>query len=190
MANPTTDTRARVPDEVQPPARWVVLLAWATPLCVLPSSLWRVYAITQIPPGCPDSPGTRVYIVGLSCVSFAAAFLTVGLVSEWGRRWPTWVPHLGGRRIRPQAVLVAACVGIAILTSVYLYAVLNPIFGWKEPNDDLPGCPPPTETDGAWLAFAAYTPLLAWMPLLAIVTADFYRRNLRRPSLSDTTTDH
>jgi hypothetical protein len=167
--------------EVPEAPRWIIWLAWATPLCVLPSSLWRVHAITQIPDGCPDSAGTDVYVVGLSIVSLTAAFLTVGLVSPWGQRLPTWLPHLGGRPVRPRAVLAAACVGVLILTAVYLYAVLNPILGWKEANDDVPGCPPPGETDGAWLAYSAYAPLLAWLPLLAIVTADFYRRTIRRP---------
>ena len=177
-----TDTRERdlATRSTPPPPRWVVRLAWATPACVLPSAVWRLWAITQVPAGCPDSGGTHVYVVCLSVVSFTAAFLTVGLVSPWGRRVPARVPVLGGRRIDPRAVLVAACLGIAILTSVYLYAVLNPVFGWREPNDDVPGCPPPNETDGAWLAYAAYAPLLAWMPLLAIVTADFHRRTLGR----------
>lgn len=164
----------------EPAPRWVVALAWATPMCVLPSSLWRLYAITQIPDGCPDSNATHVYVVGLSCVSFLAAFMTVGLVSAWGRRTPAWVPVIGGREIRPRTVLVAAFTGIAILTAVYLYAVLNPVFGWREPNDDVPGCPPPDATDGAWLAYAAYAPILAWLPLLATVTIDFHRRTRRR----------
>ncbi|MDV3220355.1 hypothetical protein [Intrasporangium sp.] len=158
------------------PSRLIRWAAWLVPACVLPSALWRVYAITQIPPGCPDSPGTRAYMVGLSAVSFGAAFLTVGLVSEWGRRLPRWVPGRGGRPINPRVVIAAACVGIAVLASVDLYAVLNPIFTWRLPNDKVPGCPPPDQTDGAWLAYAAYAPILLWLPLLTVVTIDFARR--------------
>lgn len=163
--------------ETLPPAsRLVTAAAWATPLCVLPSSLWRLFAITQVPEGCPDGDGTHLYVVGLSTVSFLAAFATVGLVSDWGRRVPARVPVLGGRPISPRTALVAASSGIVLLSVVYLYAFLNPVFGWREPNDDVPGCPPPEETDGAWLAYLAYTPILAWLPLLLLVTADFHRR--------------
>lgn len=170
------DTETRAP--VAPPARrWVRIAAWATPLCVLPSSLWRLYAIGHIPDGCPDGDGTHLYVVGLSTVSFVAAFLTVGLVSRWGETVPRWVPVIGGRPVSPRAALKAATVGIAILATVYAYAFLNPVFGWREPNDDVPGCPPPNETDGAWLAYACYTPLLAWLPLLTIVTVDYWRRH-------------
>ncbi len=156
--------------------RWVRVAAWATPLCVLPSSLWRIYAITEIPPGCPDGAGTHAYVVGLSTVAFLAAFATVGLASPWGRRIPPRVPVLGGRPIPPRTVLAIAGTGIALLALIYLYAFLNPVFGWREPNDDVPGCPPPEETDGAWLAYLAYAPILAWLPLLVVVTADFHRR--------------
>lgn len=158
--------------------RWIRAAAWATPLCVLPSSLWRLFAIDHIPDGCPDGGGTHLYMIGLSTVSFLAAFATVGLVSSWGRVVPRWVPVLGGRDIHPRTVLTFAVTGIALLTVVYLYTFLNPVFGWREPNDDIPGCPPPNETDGAWLAYTAYAPLLAWLPLLMLVTGDFYRRTV------------
>ena len=162
------------------PSTLIKVAAWATPMCVLPSALWRIYAITQVPPGCPDGPATHVYVVGLSLVSFTAALLTVGLVSDWGRRLPDWLPVVGGRRVPTRFALSAAGTGIAVLSMVMLYAVLNPVFGFREPNDDVPGCPPPEQTDGAWLAYAAYTPILAWLPLLALVTYDFHRRT-RRP---------
>jgi hypothetical protein len=140
--------------------------------------LWRIYAVTQVPDGCPGGIGTHMYIVGLSTLSFLAAFLTVGLVSSWGRVVPRWVPVAGGRAIKPRTVLMAAGIGIALLSVIYLYAFLNPVFGWREPNDDVPGCPPPEKTDGAWLAYLAYAPILLWLPLLVLVTGDFYRRTI------------
>jgi len=164
---------------VDPPPRMVRWAAWATPACVLPSSVWRLFAINDIPPGCPEGTGTDLYVVGLSTVSFVAAFLTVGLVSRWGERLPAWVPVIGGRPLRWRAVVTAACVGIAILASVYAYAFLNPVFGWREPNDDVPGCPPPDQGDHAWIAYACYAPLLLWMPLLTVVTLSYWRRHRR-----------
>ena len=162
---------------VRPASRWVRRAAWATPLCVLPSAVWRIAAIGHVPDGCPDGSGTHLYVIGLSVVSFTAAFLTVGMVSPWGERVPTWVPRLGGREVSPRFVTGAAGAGILVLATVHAYAVLNPVFNWREPNDDVPGCPPPNETDGAWLAYACYTPLLAWLPLLTFVTIDHWRRH-------------
>lgn len=159
-----------------PVPRAIRVAAWAVPLCVLPSAVWRVVAVPRLPDACPGGAGTYLYVVALSAVSVTAAFLTVGLVSPWGRTVPRWVPIVAGRRIEPRLVLAAAGAGIAILAAVYLYAVLNPVFGWREPNDDIPGCPPPDRADGAWLAIAAYAPLVAWLPLLTIVTVDFWRR--------------
>jgi len=115
-------------------------------------------------------------VVGVSLVTLAAAFLTVGLVSSWGQQIPGWVPLMGGRRVPARFALVAASVGIVMLLVVDLYAVLNPVFGWREPNDHVPGCPPPDQTNGAWLAYAAYAPILLWLPLLTAVTNDFRRR--------------
>lgn len=165
------------PPEAPPVRRWVWWAAWATPLCVLPSSVWRLFAIAHVPDGCPDGDGTHLYVIGLSTVSFLAAFMTTGLVSRWGETVPRWVPGIGGRPVSARAALTASCIGIAILTTVYAYAFLNPVFGWREPNDDVPGCPPPNETDGAWIAYASYTPLLLWLPLLTIVTVDYWRRH-------------
>ncbi len=47
----------------------------------------------------------------------------------------------------------------------------------------IPGCPSPPEGPGAWVAVASYAPLLAWGPLLVVVTVAHYRRRTR------TTTD-
>ena len=35
------------------------------------------------------------------------------------------------------------------------------------------------EAPGAWVAVASYAPLLAWGPLLVVVTADYHRRRTR-----------
>jgi hypothetical protein len=91
--------------------------AYATPLCVLPSAVWRLHA----------------------------AF--------WGNT--------------------------ALIFAVYAYAVLNPIFEWRRPPPHDPTCPPPDQTAGAWLAYAAYAPLLLWGPLLLAVTVAYYRRRTR-----------
>ncbi|KRC65688.1 hypothetical protein ASE12_13535 [Aeromicrobium sp. Root236] len=171
--NGTIDREPQLAEKVP---RAVRLAAWATPLCVLPSSVWRLFAIDHIPAACPQGRGTDVYVVGLSIVSFLAALLTVGLVSRWGKQVPSWVPVVGGRPLPYRAVTTAAVGGIAVLATAYLYALLNPVFGWREPNDDVPGCPPPDQTDDAWLAYACYAPLLLWLPLLTFVTVAYWWR--------------
>ena len=40
----------------------------------------------------------------------------------------------------------------------------------------MPGCPPPDQTDGAWLAYLCHAPLLLWGPLLVVVTVAYSRR--------------
>jgi len=44
--------------ECNSPRRSIVVLAWATPLCVLPSSVRRLFAVRDLPPSCPQRGGT------------------------------------------------------------------------------------------------------------------------------------
>jgi len=174
-ASPTG--RAQRPGS-QPVSRWVKAAAYAVPLCVLPSALWRLWALARaMPPGCRQlmAAWEPWYITGLSVVSFGAALLTVGLVRPWGEVVPDWVPFLGGRAVPVRAAVVAAGVGAAVIFGVYAYALLNPVLHFREPVE-VPRCPPPIEQPGAWVAVAAYAPLLAWGPLLVVVTVAYYRR--------------
>lgn len=153
--------------------------AYATPLCVLPSALWRLHAVFWGNQACFHGTGERVYVVTLSVVSVTAALLTVGLVSRWGEVVPAWLPVVGGRSVNVTAATAAAGTGAALIFAVYAYAVLNPVFEWRQPPPPDPACPPPDQTAGAWLAYAAYAPLLLWGPLLLAVTVAYYRRRTR-----------
>jgi hypothetical protein len=73
---------------------------------------------------------------------------------------------------------MAAGVGATLIFGVSAYALLNPIFDFREPLQ-LPGCPPPSEQPGAWVAIASYAPLLAWGPLLVVVAIAYYCRRTR-----------
>jgi len=79
--------------------------AHAIPLCVLPSSLWRLGALFV--PG--DWYATRLTVpaafslVFLSVFSEALALLAFGLVRPWGEVVPGWIPLLGGRRVPPSS---------------------------------------------------------------------------------------
>ncbi|MEV3922589.1 hypothetical protein [Actinomadura coerulea] len=61
-----------------------------------------------------------VYVLALTVMPQAAAFLTLGLVRPWGQTQPRWLPFLGGRRLPPLAATIPAALGgtaAAVLTS-------------------------------------------------------------------------
>lgn len=109
-----------VPDsEFKPVSLWVKVAAYAVPLCVLPSALWRIYAvfIKGFPPEC-EKPGEAwepFYIAALSIVTFTAALLTIGLVSSWGEVFPQWIPVFGGRAVPVRVAVIPASAGAALI---------------------------------------------------------------------------
>ncbi|WP_406314976.1 hypothetical protein OHA77_40930 [Streptosporangium sp. NBC_01639] len=122
--------------------RWAVWTAYATALTALPSGIWRIAAMNFRVPlvehGTPP-PGSHApvmfdaqwwYVIGLSVVSEAGAFLRVGLVAEWGEVWPRWVPVLRGRRVPVLAAVVPAGIGAALLL-VFPYALVMSMLGMK-----------------------------------------------------------
>ncbi|MFF2039908.1 hypothetical protein ACFVVX_05735 [Kitasatospora sp. NPDC058170] len=164
--------------------RWAVLAAYATTLTALPSCVWRIAAmIFDVPllehrPDLQGSPALSAgwwYIIALSVVSEALAFLAVGLVAEWGQVWPRWIPGLGGRRVPTLAAVIPAGLG-ATLLMVFPYAMVMFAFGLT-----LTGEPGGVITHG-WqtvVFWAAYLPLAAWGPLLGVLTVHYYRRRRR-----------
>ena len=172
-------SRAGAPPAATPVSPAILAAAYAVPVCVLPSAAWRLHAVLWGNQACFNGGGEKAYVVSLSVVSLAAACLTIGLVSRWGEVLPDWLPRVGGRTVNGAVVTVAAGLGVALIFTVYAYAVLNPIFGWRQPPPYHPACPPPDQTSGAWAAYAAYAPLLLWGPLLLIVTVSYHRRRTR-----------
>ncbi|WP_431898783.1 hypothetical protein [Nonomuraea sp. bgisy101] len=167
--------------------RWAVLAAYAIPLAVLPSSLWRIAAFLFNAPllefgptsagGLEGLAGGWWYILLLSVVSEAAAFLAVGLVSEWGEVWPRWVPVLRGRRVPVMAAVIPAGLG-ALALLIFPYAMTMISLGLK-----INGDPVELVTHG-WQTVIfniMYWPLAAWSPLLALVAAHYYRRRTASP---------
>ena len=113
----------------QPVSRWITAAAYAVPLCVLPSALWRQWALADGPPrGCRQDMQAwePYYVTGLSVVSFAAALLTIGLVRPWGEVLPGWIPLVGGRTVPVRAAVTAASLGTIFIFGVYAYASWPP----------------------------------------------------------------
>ncbi|MGW2547249.1 hypothetical protein ACWC5I_41850 [Kitasatospora sp. NPDC001574] len=169
--------------------RWAVRTAYVTSLTALPAGLWRIAAFTFGAPllepsagADPDSGTLWWYVIVLSAVSEALAFLALGLVSEWGERWPRRMPFLGGRPVPTLAAVIPAALGAAALMALP-YSLVMGAFG-----RGLTGEPTGLVTHGyqTVLFWASYLPLGLWGPLLAVLTVHYYRRRAagpaRRPS--------
>ncbi|RCV52112.1 hypothetical protein [Marinitenerispora sediminis] len=159
--------------------RWVRVLAHAAALTPLPSGLWRVAMGLGVPLGfAPESvlhesnfPGWATwYVIGLSLFAEGLALLTLGLVQRWGEVAPRWIPWAGGRRIPVLAAVLPALAGAAALTVIAAVGAS----GWNDPDNlaelEYPFGP------AYWVQTACYAPLLAWGPLLAVVTIAYWHR--------------
>jgi len=170
--------------------RWAVAAAYAVPLVTLPSSLWRIVGfvfdapmVQRISAGTGPGPtvlrgGPWWYVLALSVVSEALAFLAVGLVAGWGEVWPRWVPVLRGRRVPLPAAVVPAGLGAAAVL-VFPYALVMYAFGLG-----VAGAPSALVVHGWQSAvfWLAYGPLALWGPLLGALTVHYHRR--RSPRLA------
>lgn len=145
--------------------RWAVFAAYAVPLCVLPSSVWRLSAGGWYP-------------TLLSCVAMVLSLLTLGLVHSWGEVVPRWVPLLGGRPVPVRAAFAPAMTGAVLLFGLCLYVVLNNAFGWVGQGPVLIGADDPPLTPPTGWAAATYAPLVAWAPLLVAVALAYRRRRV------------
>ncbi|GAA2823535.1 hypothetical protein GCM10010441_55020 [Kitasatospora paracochleata] len=168
--------------------RWAVRAAYAVTLTVLPSCVWRIAAFTfdaplverldAPPPGHgPVLIGDATwYVIVLSVVSEALAFLAVGLVADWGETWPRWIPHLGGRPVPTLAAVVPAGLGAAVLM-VFPHSLLMAACGRMLNGHPATALTHGWQTPVFWLA---YLPLAAWGPLLATLTVHYHRRRTRQ----------
>ncbi|GAB3484240.1 hypothetical protein [Amycolatopsis cihanbeyliensis] len=160
--------------------RWAVWAAYAVPLCLLPSSIWRAQLVIE--KGLEEG----WYLLALSLLEMGLGLLTLGLVHSWGEVVPRWVPALGGRRIPIGAAVVPAACGtlaVTVLTAVMLFNRLFNLLGGKPETVEearalsVVEVPANAELGGVepWIAWL-YAPSLAWGPLLGLVTFAYYRR--------------
>jgi hypothetical protein len=164
-------------DTERPAPRWALRLAYALPLLLLPSCLWRLpfafhFKMGQIQD--QDMPHLAIsipYVFGLSILTEVATLASIGLVSRWGEVLPAWVPIVGGRRVPPMLVVIPGAIGGLVMTVVTVMMGLT-YFGAIE------GSP----YENIWweaLAKIAITPIAAWGPILLALTAAYHLRRHR-----------
>ncbi|MGW3495218.1 hypothetical protein [Streptomyces sp. NPDC001020] len=169
--------------------RWAVWTAYTTAFTALPSAVWRITCMVFGAPLIdPPSQGNDAgrgpelfdgwwYMVLLSVVSEALAYLAVGLVCTWGEVFPRWLPRLGGRRVPVLGAVIPSTLGAIALTALLGPCTLTMCALGRSIN----GEPSPMNMHG-WqhVAFwVSYTPLGLWGPLLAVLTVHYYRRRQR-----------
>ncbi|MBQ0866893.1 MULTISPECIES: hypothetical protein [Streptomyces] len=155
-------------------SRRIQLVAYAVPLAVLPSSIWRLPAAF----GDGRGLGERTYLVFLSVVSELFAFAAIGLIARWGEVFPRWIPFLRGRRVPRRAAVLPATVGIASLTLLFtLLFIAAETRGTTIRGGDLSADYPGQAGgwEGAWFYFC-YAPLTLWGPLLGVLTVAYWKR--------------
>jgi hypothetical protein len=144
----------------------------------VPSGLWRIALGVGIPVGFTGdlaelyhAPGwITPYVLALTLAAEAAALLTLGLVKPWGELLPRWVPLVGGHRVPTLVGVAAAAAGVAVLATIAVPIVA----AWNGPQNM--GDPDAPHGLAGLIMTASYAPQLAWPPLLAVLTAHYYRR--------------
>jgi len=170
-ATSTADVHA-----VPPPPRWAVWCAWAVPLTIVPSAVWRVSTLFTDDRGVLGAfTGGGWYLVLLSVLSMALGLLTVGLVRPWGEVFPRWIPVVGGRAVSARGASRTAITGgaVLILITIYFAAVHLWAPSFRMPvwvGDDTPHPVP------GWSILRYYVPLIAWGPLVVAVARDYRAR--------------
>jgi hypothetical protein len=156
--------------------RWALFCAWATPVCVIPSGIWRTLVGFGVPLGWTRAhlrqeqiPGFgTVYVLALTLLSVSAAALTLGLVYRWGECLPGWVPLMSGRRIPVWLPTLVAVGGAAIVTCLIVLSITN----WSHVS----GFADNPRSGWAMLMMACYVPAALWPPLLLAATYSYVRR--------------
>ena len=162
--------------------KWAKGAAVAIPFTVLPSTLWRLALGFGVPVGFHGdlarlyaAPGwITLYVILLGAVSEGFALLSLGLVRPWGEVVPDWVPIVRGRRIPVMAAVIPAVVGALALIFITVVAVAE----WNGPENN--GDPDAPHGLAGVVMAAAYAPMLAWAPLLLLVTTAYYVRRRRQ----------
>ncbi|MEU0315410.1 hypothetical protein [Nocardioides sp. NPDC006273] len=178
-------TAPAVGDTERPVPRWIMRLAYAMPLLLLPACLWRLPFAFHFEMGQHQDGGMPAlwlsipYVFGLSVLSELVAFLCIGLVRGWGEVAPARLPFIGGRHIRPMAAVIPALLGGLTLTALFGSIPLGggqslTVFGIADHV---------TYDNGWWeaLAMTCTAPLPIWGPVVVVLAIAYYVRRRPRP---------
>lgn len=166
-----------------PPPHGQRVLAHTIALLTLPSGLWRVAFVVGLPVTAAGGLAMlttmeRIQLVGLSLFVEMLALLALGLVQRWGEVVPGWVPVLRGRAVPRLVATVPAMLGALALTYMWTLAAVR--FADQVGDGSLDWMWP--ETWQKTLLVVCYLPLVAWGPLLAVLTVCYHRRRGRQPA--------
>lgn len=158
----------------EPAPRWARRVAHLVALTTLPAGLWRLslalgFHAGLTGQGYADTAGSttgKAWVIFLSVATEVFALLALGLVRPWGEVVPRWIPLVGGRAIPPMVAVVPASVGVVILLALWTPLPL----WWSFPHPDMTAI-------GNTVVGLLYLPLIAWGPLLAMITFDYHRRH-------------
>ncbi|KAA1424735.1 hypothetical protein FE697_002110 [Mumia zhuanghuii] len=166
LASPLTDRLAR------PSARLDRITTVATVVAALgPLPYVAVRATWLLPDGlftgpitpADLDPSTRLWGLLLGAAALGGSILTVGLIRPWGRVFPTWMPHLGGR---PVPVAAAAVPGYAVAFVLTASAPSIVLLSFEQAADGDP--------DALWMLLLL--PFWMWGPALAVAVWGYVRR--------------
>ncbi|WP_427891689.1 hypothetical protein ACQHIV_03810 [Kribbella sp. GL6] len=163
---------------------WARRVAYAVPVVVLPSGIWRLGVLfaDQKRGGILPDWVMDGYVIFLTLVSETLAFLAIGLIAHWGEVFPRWLPRLRGRRVPVAAAVVPGLAGAMILTAVFtVVGIAGEIMQTKLNGDPLPADYP--SKAGGWHTayfYVSYAPLVLWGPMLAVLTVAYWHRRTNR----------
>ena len=182
LARSTHNARSFPPAGTDSPVpRWATWAAVAVPFTALPSTLWRLALGFGVPVGFHGelarlyaAPGwITLYVIVLGLIAEGVAMLALGLVRPWGEVLPRWIPVLGGRALPVMGAVIPAVLGALALIFLTVVSAVN----WNGPENN--GDPDAPQGVAGAVMTLAYAPMLAWGPLLLLVTAVYYVRRRR-----------
>jgi hypothetical protein len=156
-------------------SRAAAAVTWIAIVAPLPYSLSRILWAAGVPVGIErellhefHAPGWgSLYILALAALADATALLTHVVVRPRARVFPEWIPVLGGRSVRPRAVIAALLLPAVVLAwraALHLTLLFN---GFRIP-DDITGVP-------AWSLWTQAALVWVWWVSLATALVAYHR---------------
>jgi len=134
----------------------------AAALCAVPYAVARLSWLTPWPLLGPDAdtldawPAARLLGLMLGAAMIAGGILTIGLISRWGRRFPNWLPALGGRDVPTLLAVIPGAAAATLMTAGGIDMVVELLAGETGALDPVVGI--------------LVLPFWLWGPLLGLAT--------------------